>query len=137
MAGSTFCREVLAAQILVSNRNFENVIYARVFLWPQIRSMAGETDWAILVRMLDLVAADALGSQALELPGGERAACALRFVAFDAFDDGMFAGQSEFCVSIMDELELADGPGGWDGMALNAPGIQLASVRVFVTICAF
>ena len=69
--------------------------------------------------------------------GGERTACALRFVAFDAFDHGMFAGQGEFRVSIVNKLELADGPGGWDGMALNAPGIQLASVRVFVTICAF
>ena len=87
--------------------------------------------------MLDLVAADALDSQALELPGGERTACALRFVAFDAFDHGMFADQGEFRVSIVNKLELADGPGGWDGMALNAPGIQLASVRVFVAIPAF
>ena len=137
MTGNAFSREVLAAQILVSNLNLEDMINARVSLWPQIGCMARETVGAVLLRVLDLVAAGAVGGQALELAGGERATRGIGLVAFDAIDRGMLAGKDEFCIAVMVELELADGPGGWRGMTPGTRGCQLASMRVLVTIRAF
>jgi hypothetical protein len=127
---------VFAAEVFACDSVIEDVFKASVLFWPGGESVAGRAAWAVLFRVLHLVAGFTTRCQSSEFCGSERAGRRLRFVALNAIDGRVLGQQRVFGVAAMVELEPGDWPAHWRLVAFGARPFKLALVWIFMTIRA-